>query len=266
MRGRRQAREARLAQVNHRLTLAYDGTDFEGWQVQKRRGARTVQGVLEGALRRLAGGADVRVASAGRTDAGAHALGQVASFELGRAWDARELLRALNALLPEDVRALELEEAPPGFHARRSALRKHYRYTLDTADVQSPLRRRYAAHVAGPLDVKSLCQAAALFVGRQDFASLQSAGGTVKTTVRTVERCEARFEAGTLTLDVEADGFLRKMVRSMAGGLLAVGRGGWSVDELREALLARERRRWPAPAEARGLTLMRVVYGPEFEV
>jgi tRNA pseudouridine38-40 synthase len=250
--------------LNYRLTLAYDGTDFEGWQRQ--RAARTVQGVLEAALGRLADGAAVRVAGAGRTDAGVHALGQVASFELARLWEPQQLLRALNGLLPDDVRALELQHAAPAFHARRSALGKHYRYTLDTDPVQSPLRRRHAAHAPGPLDLVAVRAAASAFVGRRDFASLKSAGGSVRTSVRSVTRCEARLEQGVLSVDVEADGFLRKMVRSLVGGLLAVGRGGWSVQALREALERRDRRGWPAPAEARGLTLLRVVYPPEARV
>jgi tRNA pseudouridine38-40 synthase len=248
----------------YRLTLAYDGTDFEGWQRQRQ--ARTVQGVLEQSLARLAGGAAVPVAGAGRTDAGVHALGQVASFELDRPCEPPRLLRALNALLPADVRALELRQAPPGFHARRSALSKHYRYTLDTQPVQCPLRRRYAAHAAFPLDVEAIRAAAGAFVGRRDFAALQSSGGSVKTSVRTVTRCEVLFEDGALLVDVEADGFLRKMVRSMVGGLLAIGRGAWSGAALREALERRERRGWPAPAEARGLVLLRVAYPPEAPV
>jgi tRNA pseudouridine38-40 synthase len=248
----------------YRLTLAYDGTDFEGWQRQ--REARTVQGVLERALLRLAGGAEVKVAGAGRTDAGVHALGQVASFELSRPWETPRLLHALNALLPEDVRGLELRPAAPGFHARRSALAKHYRYTLDIGGVQCPLRRRYAAHAPGALDVSAMRTAADAFVGRRDFAALQSSGGGVKTSVRSVTRCEARLEDSALIVDVEADGFLRKMVRSMVGGLLAVGRGAWSTAALREALEKRERRGWPAPAEARGLVLLRVVYPPEARV
>jgi tRNA pseudouridine38-40 synthase len=250
--------------VIYRLTLAYDGTDFEGWQRQRQ--ARTVQGVLERALARLAGGATVSVAGAGRTDAGVHALGQVASFELARVWEPPQLQSALNALLPDDVRALELRHAASGFHARRSALAKHYRYTLDTQPVQCPLRRRYAAHAAAPLDVAALRAATQAFVGRRDFAALQSSGGGVKTTVRCVTRCEAGLADGALVVDVEADGFLRKMVRSMVGGLLAVGRGSWSAEALREALERRERRGWPAPAEARGLTLVRVAYPPEAPV
>ncbi len=256
------AGEARLAKVNYRLTLAYDGTDFEGWQRQGRRAARTVQAVLEAALRRLESGRPVRVAGAGRTDAGVHALGQVASFELLRDWDPERLLRALNGLLDADVRVLHAARAPHGFHARKAALSKHYRYALDTARVQNPLRRRYAAHLPLALDEQRLREAAALFLGRLDFASLRSSGGSATSSVRTVTRSELRFDEKGLVFDVEADGFLRKMVRSMVGGLIAAGSGGRSVAELRRALLAADRRRWPAPAEARGLTLVRVVYAP----
>jgi tRNA pseudouridine38-40 synthase len=248
--------------VTYRLTLAYDGTDFEGWQLQGRRAARTVQGVLEAALRRLNSGQAVRVAGAGRTDAGVHALGQVASFELTRDWEPERLLRALNGLLDADVRALEAARAPDGFHARKSALSKHYRYALDTRGVQDPLRRRYAAHLPQPLDRERLREAAALFLGRHDFASLRSAGGSATTSVRTVTRSEVHFDEAGLVFDVEADGFLRKMVRSMVGGLIAAGCGERSPAELQSALLAADRRRWPAPAEARGLTLVRVAYAP----
>jgi tRNA pseudouridine38-40 synthase len=244
--------------TGYRLVLAYDGTDFAGWQSQ--RNARTVQDVLEEALARLHGGARPRVAGAGRTDAGVHALGQVASLALGRAMPPSELLRALNGLLPADVRVLSAAEALPDFHARRSALSKLYRYVLDTGPVQLPTRRRYAGHVPAPLDLSRTREAAALFVGRHDFASLASSGGTVRTTVRTVARSEARIEGDSLVYEVEADGFLRRMVRSLVGGIVAAGRGDESVDGLRASLQARDRSAWPAPAEARGLTLVRVDY------
>jgi tRNA pseudouridine38-40 synthase len=245
----------------YRLTLAYDGTDFEGWQLQApARRARTVQGAVETALARLNGGARVEVAGAGRTDAGVHAEGQVASFDLPRAIESARLARALNGLLPADVRALDVTLADPGFHARRSAISKLYRYVLDTGPVQLPTRRRIAAHVKWPLDATVLEPAARLFTGRQDFASLASSGGSVRTTVRTVSRCSARYDGNTLVFEVEADGFLRKMVRSMVGGVIAVGRGAESVPGLAAALAARDRRAWPAPAEARGLTLVRVLY------
>ena len=255
-----------------RLTLAYDGTDFLGWQSQGRRGdARTVQGVLEAALGRLADGARVAVAGAGRTDAGVHAVGQVASFDLPRELEPGDLLRALNALLPEDVRVLDAQRAQAGFHARKSAVSKLYRYVLDTGPIQLPARRRIAGHVPWSLDEARVHAAAALSLGCHDFASLASAGHSVKTTLRTVTRSEATFAAveepwraggmgATLVYEVEADGFLRKMVRSLVGGLVAVGRGALAVEDLQRALEARDRRCWPAPVAARGLTLVRVDY------
>jgi len=245
----------------YRLTLAYDGSDFSGWQRQK--AGRTVQGVLEDALRRLAGGAAVTVSGAGRTDAGVHALGQVASFRLQREMGGVELRRALNGLLPGDVRVLDASEAPHGFHARRSAVSKLYRYALDCGGVPLPQRRRFAGWVAERLDEDGVHAAAALLVGRHDFASLASAGGSVKTTVRDVTRSEVVFAEPGLTYEVEADGFLRKMVRSMVGGLIAVGRGALTPDGLARALEARDRRAWPPPAPACGLTLVRVDYAAD---
>jgi tRNA pseudouridine38-40 synthase len=246
----------------YRVTLAYDGTDFLGWQLQRPGGGRTVQGVLEEALSRLAGGTRVVVVGAGRTDTGVHALGQVAAFDLPRAFPPGELQRALNGLLPGDVRALDAALAPPGFHPRRSAVSKLYRYELDCGGVQLPQRRRLAGFVPWPLDEAAVERAAALYLGRHDFASLASSGGSVKTTARTVTRSEAVFRGTTLVYETEAEGFLRKMVRSMVGGLVAAGRGVLSPDDLARALEARDRRAWPAPAPACGLTLVRVDYPP----
>lgn len=259
----------------YRITLAYDGTDFSGWQLQARAGTevgRTVQGVLEDALSVLGGGIRIAVAGAGRTDAGVHALGQVASFALPREMAAADLVRALNGLLPLDVRVLHGALCDPAFHARKSAVAKTYRYVLDTGPLQLPTRRRRAGHVPGFLDERRVAETAALFLGRHDFASLANTGSSVRTTVRTVKRSEVRFEDApegatgpVLVYETEADGFLRKMVRSMVGGLLVAGRGARTVEDLKTALLARDRRAWPPPAEARGLTLVRVLYGPGTE-
>jgi tRNA pseudouridine38-40 synthase len=256
----------------YRVTLAYDGTDFLGWQLQRsggpasgppgRASGRTVQGALEEALGRLAGGERVAVSGAGRTDAGVHALGQVAAFDLPRDMPAEDLRRALNGLLPVDVRVLDAAPAPPGFHPRKSAVSKLYRYELDGGGIQLPQRRRFAGFVPGPLDEDAVHAVAALYVGCRDFASLASAGGSAKTTVRTVVRSAVRFEGGTLVYEAEADGFLRKMVRSMVGGLIAAGRGAVRPADLALALEARDRRAWPAPAPACGLTLVRVSYPP----
>ena len=257
-----EAGQAGLARLNaFRIVVAYDGTDFAGWQSQSdASGARTVQRALEDALAPLAGGRRVRVDGAGRTDAGVHATGQVASFVLDRDIGPAELARALNGLLPADVRVLSADRAEPGFHARRSARSKLYRYVLDTGPVQLPTRRRYAGHVPFALDAGAVQAAADIFPGRQDFAALASTGSSVKTTVRTVTRSEASFDGNTLVYEVEADGFLRKMVRSIVGGLIAAGHGAATVDGLRSALAAGDRGAWPAPAEARGLTLVRVEY------
>jgi tRNA pseudouridine38-40 synthase len=245
----------------YRVTLAYDGTDFSGFQLQRGTG-RTVQGVLEQALTRLSGGARVAVTGAGRTDAGVHALGQVAAFELARELAPDALQRALNGLLPEDVRVLDAAAAAPGFHPRKSAVSKLYRYVLDCGGVQLPQRARYAGFCPTRLDEAAVEAAAALYLGRHDFASLASTGSSATTSVRTVTRSTAVFEAATLVYETEADGFLRKMVRSMVGGLVAAGCGVRSVGELARGLAARDRRAWPAPAAARGLTLVRVDYPP----
>jgi tRNA pseudouridine38-40 synthase len=244
----------------YQLTLAYDGTEFRGWQRQRAEIGRTVQGVLEDALAPFGKGQRVAVTAAGRTDSGVHALGQVVSFDLPRQVGGAELRKALNGLLPGDVRVLEARPAPDGFHARRSATSKLYRYALDCGGVPLPQRRRLAAWVSRPLDEAAVRSAARLYLGRHDFASLASAGGSVKTTVREVTRSQATFDELGLTYEVEADGFLRKMVRSMVGGLIAVGGGALAVRELAEALEARDRRAWPAPAPACGLTLVRVDY------
>jgi tRNA pseudouridine38-40 synthase len=184
----------------------------------------------------------------------------VASFDLPRDIAGSDLARALNALLPADVRVLDATPAPEAFHARKSALGKLYRYVLDTGRVQLPTRRRHAAHVPFALDRARVAEAAALFPGRRDFAALASAGGSVRTSVRCVSRSEASWEGDTLFYETEADGFLRKMVRSMVGGLIAAGSGARTVEELRAALAAGDRRAWPAPADACGLTLVCVRY------
>ncbi len=252
----------------YRLTLAYDGTDFAGWQIQTRQPeARTVQGALEQALSRLAHDEAVRVTAAGRTDAGVHALGQVVTFDLPQPVGEPELRRALNALLAPDVRVLAADVVPGDLCARRSATGKLYRYTLDCGLFQPPLRRRCAAHSPQALDEARVAEAAVLFLGTHDFASLASSGGSVETTIRTITRSEAVFsplplvpQGQTLTYEVEGNGFLRRMVRSIVGGLIAAGRGALSRADLERALAGRDRRLWPAPAPARGLTLVRVDY------
>lgn len=245
---------------NQRVTLSYDGYGFAGFQAQDADKGRTIQQEVETALRKLHGDTFIRIEGSGRTDQGVHALGQVISFRAPRAWAENELARALNSTLPRDIRAMASAPVPLDFHARRSAVSKHYRYLLDVCETQHAVRRRYAGHTGFKLDRAVIDQVAALFVGRKDFASLRNAGTDVKTTIRTVTRSEARWEDTTMIFDVEADGFLRRMVRAMVGGLISAGRGASTAEQLAKALESHDRSRWPAPAGPEGLYLVSVRY------
>lgn len=242
---------------NLKLTLAYDGTRFVGWQ--KQAVGESIQGLLEGALSRLEGAA-VTVHGAGRTDAGVHAEGQVASAAVSFALDVGTVVRAVNAQLPPDVRVLAAEDVPPGFHARFSARSKHYRYQIATGAVASPFTRAYAWHVAEPLDREAMREAAAALVGTHDFAAFRSAGSDVATTVRTLLRSEISERAAMLVYEVEGDGFLRHMVRAIVGSLVDVGRGSRRAGEMRSLLAGGSRGQAGATAPPHGLVLVKVVF------
>jgi len=242
-----------------KLTLEYDGTDFEGWQAQP-DGHRTVQSTLEAALGTLAGD-PVAVVGAGRTDAGVHAEGQVASLSWGAGLDGPTLVRAANAHLPRDLAVRAAVAAPAGFHARRDATGKVYRYAIWNGAVRSPLRRRRFHFESRPLDLAAMAAAAGLLVGTHDFASFQAAGSAVTGTVRTLRRLEVGGRAGDeVHVEAEGDGFLRHMVRNLVGTLLEVGRGRRPPESLAKLLEARDRREAGPTAPARGLTLVRVLY------
>lgn len=250
------AGEALRGRPNWRLVLEYDGTDFAGWQRQA--GARTVQGVVEEALARLAEG-PVSVLGAGRTDAGVHAQGQVASARAAVRLDAAALGRALNALLPADVAVRAVAPAPDDYHARRAALSKLYAYRLWTGAVRSPLRARWTLWRRPPLALEAMREAAAHVVGTHDFAAFCAAGGSARTTVRTVHRAEwAGAVGGELRFEVEGPGFLRHMVRNLVGSLLEVGRGRRPPGWIGDLLAARDRTLAGPTAPARGLVLVSV--------
>ena len=253
------------------ITLAYDGTDFVGWQRQA--SGISIQGLLEDALREL-DERGVPVAGAGRTDAGVHALGQTASFSLNRAIAGDTLVRALNARLPHAVRVLSGEEMPPTFHARFDTRGKTYRYRIWNGDVLAPFDRCYAWHVRGALDVGAMQAAAQLLEGRHDFAAFQSSGSSVATTERLVassaifttedtEDTEEKFllRGGELMVyEVRGSGFLRHMVRTIVGTLVEVGRGRRSVEWVTGVLASRDRSAAGPTAPAHGLFLVRVEY------
>jgi tRNA pseudouridine38-40 synthase len=240
-----------------KLTLAYDGTRLVGWQRQA--DGVSAQGVLEDALALLEG-ARVSVHGAGRTDAGVHAIGQVASVTVGCSHDAATLQRALNAQLPEDVRVLAIEEVPSDFHARFSARSKTYRYRIRNAPIADPFDRLYTWHVPETLDVAAMRRAAASLVGTHDFAAFQSTGSDTASSIRTITRSEWQEAPGVLTYEIAGTGFLRHMVRAVVGTLVEVGRG-WRQPASVAALLAGGSRSESGPtAPARGLFLVDVDY------
>jgi len=243
-----------------RLILQYDGTDYVGWQRQA--SGNSIQGLLEEALRPIEGGA-VTVHGAGRTDAGAHASGQVASVRLGVSIEAARLVRALNAVLPPEVRVAGAAVVPDDFHARFSATGKIYDYRIVNDRFVSPFLRRYVWHVGPSLDLEAMRGAALSLLGEHDFAAFQGTRSKVHTSVRTVRRIEwsgtGRADA-PLVFTIEGDGFLRHMVRIIAGTLADIGAGRTSTTAMPEILASRARVRAGATAPPSGLTLREVLY------
>jgi tRNA pseudouridine38-40 synthase len=241
-----------------KLTLAYDGTNYVGWQRQA--AGRSIQGLLESALGEL-DGREVVVAGAGRTDAGVHALGQVASCTVERTIEPEVMIRALNARLPADVRVLAANAVPPTFHARFNATRKTYRYRFFDGAIVSPFERLYVWHLAGVLDVDAMDEAARMLEGAHDFAAFATAGGTTRTTERTVSSSRVHRDAQALVIfEITGDGFLRHMVRAIAGSLADIGRGRWPRHKMREILESRDRAVAGPTAPAAGLFLVAVEY------
>jgi tRNA pseudouridine38-40 synthase len=249
--------------MNFKLLIQYDGTDFHGWQVQT--GDRTVQGELQRVLSLLEG-ADVYVAGSGRTDAGVHAEGQVASVRITKCFSPEKLRGAINGNLWRDVRILSVEKAPEDFHARFSAKGKTYLYRLINAPVISPFWARYAHHEARPLNVNKMNEAARLFLGKHDWTAFSSAHSDSEDRVRTITDFtvesvwDARAQALMVQFRITGDGFLRYMVRSIAGTLLEVGRGEKDFDTIQTAIISGDRNLSGATAPAHGLTLLKVYY------
>jgi tRNA pseudouridine38-40 synthase len=249
--------------VNYKLLLQYDGTDFHGWQIQD--DLRTVQGELTQALS-LIDGRGVNVHGSGRTDAGVHAEGQVASAEIEREISTAKLRAAINGNIGKDVRVLTVETAPEDFHARYSALEKTYLYRIVNAPVVSPFWWRYAHQDARRLDLEKMKSGAELFCGKHDWTAFSAAQSDVEDRVRTVtqveivERLEPRSRGSLIEIHVSADGFLRYMVRAIAGTLLALGRGELDREAISEAIETGDRPTAAVTAPACGLTLLSVRY------
>ena len=243
-----------------RLTLAYDGTRYAGWQRQRNGSPRTIQAAVERALRRIVG-ERVSVVASGRTDAGAHALAQVAHARLRAATPSDRLFRALNHLLPPDIAVLRLDEAPPGFHAQRHAIRKLYRYRMFTGPVVPPFIRPYVHQVRAPLNLALMRREAAALRGRRDFRAFARASGEGRvSTVRRITRIALRRRGPELQLEVEGTGFLHAMVRSIAGTLIDIGRGRFAPGTIRRMLATGNRALAGITAPAKGLALVSVAY------
>ncbi|MGH2459007.1 MAG: tRNA pseudouridine(38-40) synthase TruA [Chloroflexota bacterium] len=242
------------------MTVQYDGTDFAGFQVQVER--RTVQGVLEAALGQVTG-EDARMAGAGRTDSGVHALGQVISFETRSPLKASVLQRAMNAELPEDVVIVSAADASPGFHARFSARSRAYRYRIWNGPQRLAIGRQYVYSWRAFLDAGAMDRAAALLVGRHDFAAFAGASRSAERpsgTVRTLFRLHCWREDQWVQVEAVANAFLPRMVRNLVGTLLLVGSGRLPTGGVEEILASGDRRRAGRTAPAKGLCLTRVQY------
>jgi len=237
--------------------LSYDGTNYHGWQIQP--GTRTVQGALIDAARRRFG-ADTRITGASRTDAGVHALRQVASLTTGASIAAAGIRGALNADLPRDIRVLEALEAPAGFDARRAAIGKRYAFLIDNGRIANPLLARYAWHIPQALDAEAMRRAVATLRGRHDFGAFCAAPGRAKDPMCVVRALHVIRRKDRLAVLLSADRYLHHMARNIVGSAVAVGRGAHDADWLRAVRDSRDRTRAGPTAPAQGLALVRVLY------
>jgi tRNA pseudouridine38-40 synthase len=243
---------------NIRLTLSYDGTDFQGWQTQP--AFRTVQETLEAAIAKLTGEERSRANASGRTDAGVHAVGQVVNFYSDTHLAIDVLVRAINAHLPPDISVLNAADMPQAFDANRDAKRKLYRYVIHDGAVPNPFLRGYCCQSRHVLDVSAMRRAAEPLKGRHDFHSFETDWPNRMSSVRTITHLAVNRFGDWIWLDVEADGFLYNMVRAIAGTLINVGRGYWPESQVEMILKAEDRTQAGPTAPAQGLFLMRVTY------
>ncbi|OPY59712.1 MAG: tRNA pseudouridine synthase A [Pelotomaculum sp. PtaU1.Bin035] len=245
---------------NIKVTIAYDGTNYHGFQEQAGTRFQTVQGTLEERLSKMAK-RSIKVIGAGRTDAGVHARGQVINFMPGD-WPvpAERVTYVINSLLPGDIVALDSEEVPGSFHARFSAVAKTYRYTIYNGKWQSPFLRLYSYHIPKPMDHEAMRDAAGFLLGEHDFSAFRALGTPVKTTVRTLYQARVTREGDLICVELRADGFLYHMARMITGTLIRVGLGKLPASETAGIMAGRDSLRGGPTAPARGLSLEKVEY------
>ena len=245
----------------YKLTLAYDGTRYSGWQIQSN--ASSIQQHLQEALGRFLSGEHVAVIGSGRTDAGVHALNQIAHFKTEHDFNLNRLLLALNGLLPRDIRVKKVELAPLQFHSQYDAISKEYHYHLFLERVMDPFRRNYCWHILRRLDFSLLKEAAALFIGTHDFTSFANeghAGSASHDPIRTLYRLDVCPVEGGIRLEFEGNGFLYKMVRNIVGTLVDVASSRLTLGEVISIFEAKDRREASSAAPPQGLFLVRVNY------
>ena len=242
---------------NIKLTIQYDGTNYAGWQVQKN--GRAIQDVIQSVLRKITG-AKANLIGSGRTDAGVHALAQVANFKTRSKIPLERLHMALNSNLPEDIKVAAVQEARPKFNSRRDAKSKLYRYTIACGRFVDPFMRHFAAKCFYKLDLARMRRAAGMLTGRRDFRSFQKKDGEGKSSVCTIKKIKIEKKGSLIYIDMEADGFLYNMARNIAGTLIEVGRGKFAVEDVSEILAKKDIKASGPTMPAKGLCLMKVRY------
>lgn len=241
-----------------KLWIEYDGTNYQGWQVQPK--GPTIQGILEDKLRLLTE-ETIRLFGSGRTDAGVHALGQIAHFKTKSRMDLRSMQRALNSLLPRDIVIQKIEEVDEGFHSRKQSKSKIYEYRILNRGLRSAFHRGYVWHIPQKLNLTEMKKATQGLIGEHDFSSFRSVGSPTQTTIRKVIRAEwKRGRDGLIRFEIEANGFLKQMVRAIVGTLVEVGKGKMSAVEFQKVLESKDRKKAGPTAPAHGLFLKEVKY------
>jgi tRNA pseudouridine38-40 synthase len=242
---------------NIKITVAYDGTRYNGWQVQKN--GRTVQDEIEGVIRKISGHRHV-IYGAGRTDAGVHAMGQVAHFKTALSMPVKRIPNAINAFLPADIAVIKAEEVPLQFHSQYDATEKHYRYYIFNSKNRHPFRENYAWRVGYTIDLELMRAEAEYLIGKHDFKSFQARDRKERNSVRAINSIRIRKARKDIVIDIRGDGFLYNMVRNIAGTLVEIGRGYFPEGSMSDILNCKDRTKAGPTAPAKGLFLMEVKY------
>lgn len=249
---------------NIKITIEYDGTNYSGWQIQQKNPdeigtEKSIQGIIERILSGILQ-EEIKITGSGRTDAGVHAVGQVANFKTKSKMPMAVMQRALNALLPKDIVIIDIEEAESDFNARFDAKSKTYSYEILNRDYSSAFDRFYQYYIPYKLNVKLMAKEAKYLIGRHDFRSFQTADKKVRNSVRVIKKISICKDGSIIHIDIEANGFLYNMVRNIVGTLIEIGRGKFPAGSMRKILLAKDRAIAGPTAPAKGLSLVRVKY------